>query len=47
VHELNNNVWETAWQQDKTIAESIVSLSNSNLNNMQQDFRQWLLKHAE
>jgi phenylpropionate dioxygenase-like ring-hydroxylating dioxygenase large terminal subunit len=47
VHELNNNVWETAWQQDRAIAESVVQMAENNLNKLQLDFRQWLNRNVE
>lgn len=46
IHELNNQIWEIAWQQDRGIAESIVQLADNNLNILQQDFRKWLLLHV-
>ena len=35
----NNAVWETAWEQDRRIAESIVSVSHTNLNDLQSHHR--------
>lgn len=43
----NCTVWETAWSQDRALAENIVELACDNLNSLQQHFRQWLQKHAD
>ena len=46
VHALNDQIWETAWQQDQVIAANIVQLADDNLNHLQQDFRKWMQTHA-
>jgi phenylpropionate dioxygenase-like ring-hydroxylating dioxygenase large terminal subunit len=40
--EFNSSLWETAWAQDKVLSENIVELSNSNLDELKQDYRRWL-----
>jgi phenylpropionate dioxygenase-like ring-hydroxylating dioxygenase large terminal subunit len=45
---LNSEIWETAWQQDKHQAESIVArcYSELHLEKSKLDFRQWVEKHG-
>jgi hypothetical protein len=40
--QINEEVWETAWAQDKELAERIVSFGNKNLEESKQHFRNWL-----
>jgi phenylpropionate dioxygenase-like ring-hydroxylating dioxygenase large terminal subunit len=40
--QLNEEVWETAWAQDKELAERIVSFGNKHLEESKQHFRNWL-----
>jgi phenylpropionate dioxygenase-like ring-hydroxylating dioxygenase large terminal subunit len=43
VWDLNNRVWETAWQQDRAQAERIVSSSDyNNLEESKKHFRNWI-----
>lgn len=39
---LNEEVWETAWSQDKTQAELIVGFNQNNLEESKIHFRKWL-----
>lgn len=41
---LNEEVWETAWAQDKEQAELITGFTNNNLEESKKHFRQWLTK---
>lgn len=39
---INSATWEQAWNQDRQLAENIVTLPNLNLNNLKQHHRDWL-----
>ena len=39
---LNEDVWETAWEQDKTQASLITEFNYSNLEESKEHFRNWL-----
>lgn len=39
--ELNQEVWEAAWSQDKQLSENIVSMAQQNLDSLKQHHRQW------
>ena len=38
----NNKVWEQAWQQDRDLAQGIVTLPQSNLTGLKSHHRRWL-----
>lgn len=40
--ELNDRVWETAWAQDRELAESIVYPAMENLDDLKQHYRVWM-----
>jgi len=39
---INKSTWEQAWQQDRDLAQHIVSLPTQDLNNLKQHHRDWL-----
>lgn len=39
---LNSDVWETAWQQDKNQAQIITEFADKNLEDSKKHFRNWL-----
>lgn len=39
---VNEEVWETAWQQDRALAEMMISFANTNLEESKIHFREWL-----
>jgi phenylpropionate dioxygenase-like ring-hydroxylating dioxygenase large terminal subunit len=41
---INNNVWETAWEQDRTQASRIIQNTDSNLEESKIHFRNFLLR---
>lgn len=41
-YEINSNMWETAFNQDKTQAEQIIKLPSSNLEDAKMHYRKWL-----
>lgn len=43
VWELNEHVWETAWSQDRELAELIVSPATVNLDELKQHHMNWVL----
>jgi hypothetical protein len=40
--QLNEEVWELAWSQDKKQAERIVDYSSNNLEESKKHFRNWM-----
>jgi phenylpropionate dioxygenase-like ring-hydroxylating dioxygenase large terminal subunit len=40
--ELNSDVWETAWTQDKELSENISGISFKNLDQLKQHHRNWI-----
>lgn len=40
--ELNNDVWETAWAQDRELAEMIAYPSENNLEALKKHYRTWM-----
>lgn len=40
--ELNSSVWETAWAQDKELAEMITEFPSENLNGLKKHYRAWM-----
>lgn len=40
--QLNNHIWETAWAQDRVLAECIDSLASQNLDALKLHHRDWL-----
>ena len=42
----NSIVWETAWEQDRKLAENIVAPATENLDQLKQHHRAWLTRHA-
>lgn len=43
---LNEKVWETAWQQDRSQAEMIVEFADKNLEPQKVHYREFLKEHA-
>jgi phenylpropionate dioxygenase-like ring-hydroxylating dioxygenase large terminal subunit len=39
---INSNMWETAWSQDKDLAEGIVNINSKFFEDSKLHFRQWL-----
>lgn len=42
IWELNDQVWEQAWSQDRQLSENIASLSTTNIDQLKQHHRSWL-----
>lgn len=41
-YQFNEKIWETAWAQDRELAESIVELSYDNLDGLKTHHRNWI-----
>lgn len=41
-YDLNSEVWETAWEQDRYIAERMVSMPTCDLNSLKVHYNRWL-----
>lgn len=44
---LNESVWETAWKQDKALAERITGFASINLEDSKKHYRSWLAKKSQ
>lgn len=45
IYEINDDVWETAWDQDKKQAALITEFNQENLEESKKHFRNWLSVH--